>query len=255
MNRLQRILFLSMLLTGAAAVHSFAGEGVELLHAGLVSLAVVSMVFLKGRLPFAVVLTLILGYGFSLAGYAFVQGWSGPEQYTMILHHLLLTITLLTVWLLYSDIRYILEENTFLKQELKHWKKYEDDSFLLTREEFLYQAGALDTAAVRKGEQNALVTLKQRARIPKDIRSSLQKETAQQALETVRNRFDLVTAEGGTIYLLLPGTKEQGVEAVWSRLSEKIRSTSAYREIPFTIEADYTTDTQGLMKKEEENVS
>lgn len=242
-------LLLGILLNGwAIAFLEFPFYQAVLVLAGL---SILIMTALQERFVFLYAITVALSYGAFLTIHAFVNQPSSHVQLLYMYGHLLLTSFLLLYWILMNYIKRIGYENNDLKHEVRLLQKYKGVSKLLTLPEFNEQAQWLLKSKERNKEEAWFVKISITSP-NKRIKVNLQEELERLALQTIRQKFDLVTGETGAIFLLLKNTHAAGAQRVLERFHEKVQTEMNLLDSPYEAATEPVTDAEhlaGLMGK------
>lgn len=215
------------------------------LAAGAISLIFMTVIHERFVFLYAIIITLT--YGIFLMIYAFVHRQSSDAQLLYIYNHLLLSILLLSYWILMNLIKRIGYENTALKQQVQLLQKYTGVTKLLTFTEFIEQAQWLLKSSERNKEEAWLVTIS--IQFPnKRTMKNMQEELEYIAMETIRQKFDLITSDTGVIYLLLKNTQVEGVQIVLERFMNKVRAELNFVDPPFTSTKEKIADMNQLAR-------
>ncbi|KIL46707.1 hypothetical protein KP77_28340 [Jeotgalibacillus alimentarius] len=194
------------------------------------------MMFFRTKINFLIVLSIILVYGFSLTFYAQMNGIFSGGQYVLIAAHLLLTASLLILWLIVHDIKSLVEENKSLKERIMLLEKFDLNTKALSMPEFMERGLIIETAMKRRREQGRLLYFRVKDSVPVEARNSLRHYFVNTCLHTVREEFDLVTSpDQNEVFVLLQGTNAEGESIVINRLTEKLREHVNYIELPYNI--------------------
>lgn len=233
------LLLLGLLINGWAIVFLSLPFYKEALIIGGVSIIV--MVILHEQYIFLYAITVALLYGAFLTTYAFIYTPSSEIQLLYMYNHLLLTSFILMFWILLNLLKNIGYENSDLKRQVQLLQKYNGTTQILTINEFKEQAQWLLKSSERNSEQAWLLQIRVNyfnQRTKKNVQETLEKV----ALQTIRQKFDLVTAEKNFIYLLLKNTNPEGVQRVIDRYEEKCQVELNFIMPSFIVEKNLVRD-------------
>ncbi|WP_416147620.1 hypothetical protein ACM26V_15440 [Salipaludibacillus sp. HK11] len=212
-------------------------ENFMLLHVGIMLLALTAMLFFRTGVNFLILLGISLIYGFALTAYAMADQIFDQQQYILMLAHLLLTATLLSLWLILHDSKTLFEENKMLKEKVRLLVKFDDQTKALSFPEFIDRGLIIETGMRRRNETGQLLYFKMMEHVPKSAKKPLCIELITYGLESIRSEYDLITSPSeGEVIILLQNTSEAGSEVVLHRIQDKLKTTINYIDLPFTIE-------------------
>lgn len=225
-------LFLSLLLVVLLLLFQVTTSDYRYISFSVVLIAAVAMQFLSTSKNFILILILILGVGFSLA---FLSDTTMMSQLYLIGEYMLLTASLIIMWLLFSETKKLKDELEIMKEKAEELEKYVGSSNLLTRSEFINRIKFITTGTQRRGEENYYVSIKADASDKtKEAMSFLLMQTL---LQTVRSDFDLVTKLADDSYLIfLQNTKKEGCLKVVERLFQTLRTELNVIQLPIQYE-------------------
>ena len=198
-------------------------------------LSLIIIVTIPDRFIFPFVMAIILVYGGYLTMEAFYFQSNQSNQLASIYEHLHMMAILMFAWLFVSSIKKLQEEREHLQNQVQLLEKYKSDTNVLSVNEFKSQAEWLMKASERKKEITWLLDIK----IPDEHSITFQNMmeiTEKLALNTIRQKYDLVTSNDDRIIILLKDTTEDGVQVVLSRFNEKLRKEFNYIELPHQID-------------------
>lgn len=233
------ILILFILFNGYAIV--FANLPFSQVLMVLAGVSMLIMTVLHDRFIFLYAISLILLYGAFLTAYAFINSLPSEIQLLLIYNQLLLTSFTLSYWILLNSIKIIGYENDELKNKIQLLQKYNGHTNILTVPEFTDQATWALKSSERRKEEAWLLEIKigfENKRTQKNLQESFEKI----ALETVREKFDLVTSIDQGIYFLLKETNEQGVEIVLERYQQKLKDELNFVKPIFNVRKERVKD-------------
>lgn len=230
-NLILAILLIAILFNGWAIVFLALPFYKVALVVGGISLIVMTMV--HERFVFLHAMIVTLSYGAFLTGYSFVYQQPAETQLLYAYDHLLLTSLMILYWVLLNFLKKIGYENTELKQQVELLQKYRGITKVLTLTEFEEQSKWLLNSSERNKEQVWFVEI-DISYTNKRMKDVLQEDLEHLALQTIRQKFDLITSGNGVIYLLLKNTDAQGVQRVLDRFHEKVHADLNFVDPPFT---------------------
>lgn len=211
------------------------------------ALSLLLMTLLHERFVFLYAVIVALAFGAFLTAEAFNQNLESATQVQYMYSHLLFTAFLLLFWILLNILKNTGYENSELKAQVQLLQKYNGKTQVLTVSEFKEQATWLLKASERNGEEAWLLKINL-AYPNRRTQANLMEMFETAALRTIRHKFDLVTSDSGSIFLLLKNTYAQGVERVLERFWEKAQKDVAFQEPPFTTETGRVADVKQLAR-------
>lgn len=243
-NLLFGSLILAILTTGWAMLYWNAPfQSVSLV---ICAVSTIIMVIIHERFVFLYAVTASLLFGGFLTVYAFTRQQNSDVQLLYMYEHLLLTGFLLLYWILMNSVKKVSYENSELKQQVQLLQKYNGTTKLLTQREFFDQAQWLMNSSARNQEEVWFVEILLLDR-NKRLKLNMQETFEKLALQTIRQKFDLITSNSGTIHLLLKNTEAAGVQKVLERFSERVRAELNLVELPYTIRKERVVDEDHLV--------
>src|SRR5699024_1702382 len=154
-------------------------------------------------------------------------------QVLYVYNHLLFTAFLLTYWVLLSYFKSVGYENERLQHEVKQLQRFYP-SGVLTHNEFIVQAGWV-LKAVERNDSTAwfvkLDLLYENKRVQKNLQGTIEEIV----LNSIRDKFDLVTAKHNQIFIILRSTDEHGIKIVLDRIRTNARDRLNFIDVPFEI--------------------
>ena len=207
----------------------------------MTAISILVMTVLQERFIFLYAISFVLLYGAFLTVYAFINSVSSEVQLLLMYNHLLFTSFTLLYWILLNLIKTIGYENDELKLQIRLLEKYNGQTNILTPTEFIDQATWLLKTSERRKEEAWLIEITisyENKRIQRNLQESFERI----ALETIREKFDLVTSIDQVIYLLLKETNEKGVEIVLGRYQENLKTELNFVDTPFMVKKEQVKD-------------
>lgn len=239
---------LSLLLICFFCMFQFSTNFTLFINILIILSVLIMMNFMSTAYNFILILSIILIIGFS---YLFFSLYSHADmllQLDFIIQHILLTASLIIIWLLFSTVQKVQEETQRLKEKVKSLEKYEGNLDLLTNSEFKNRAHLISTGTKRRNEKNYYVLL--RVSFNGLAKESMDYVISETLLESVRTQFDLVTKIGDHSYMIfLQNTNEQGCLIVINRFFNHLRHKLNLIELPVTYEIINEENMDGLEKK------
>lgn len=211
----------------------------------ITGISIFVMTILHDRFIFLYAISLVLVYGAFLTAYAFIYSLSSEVQMLLMYNHLLFTSFTLSYWILLNFIKTIGYENEELKHQIRLLQKYNGQTNILTVSEFIDQATWLLKTSERRKEEAWLIEITisyENNRTQRNLQESFERI----ALETIREKFDLVTSIDRVIYLLLKETNENGVEVVLGRYQQNLKSELNFVNIPIKVRKEQVKDLSHL---------
>lgn len=216
----------------------------EIIIIGGVSVLLMTMI--HERFVFLYAISLVLAYGAFLTVHAFINNKPTEIQLLYMYDHLLFASFIMLFWILLNSIKNIGYENNELKRQVQLLQKYNGATGILTIYEFMEQSLWLLKTSERYKEEVWLLTIT--INHPnKRTKKNLQETLGRLAMNTIRQRIDLATSAESDIYVLLKGTNEPGVERVYERYTENVRSELNLIDPPFNHSITKITDYDQLI--------
>lgn len=213
----------------------------EMIVAGVASIFIMSL--LNERFVFLYAISMALVFGGFLTVYAFIHEPSTALQISYMYSHLLFTAFLLLFWILLNLLKNIGYENKELKRQVQVLQKYSRTTHVLTLPEFKEQAQWLLKSSERNQEESWFVQLNIMS-VNKRTSLNLQESLETLAMQTIRQKFDLVTSNDGVIYLLLKNTHSRGIERLLERYWDACKNELNLIEPPYRVKTAKVTDNQ-----------
>lgn len=174
---------------------------------------------------FAILVAEFLAIGFVYTGMAFYEQWEKPLQSAVIVKLLLFIATSVLAWLM---ILFLKNNSSALKkaeQALHLLKKHDENSEVLTLNEFLYRAQTIHTAMKRRNETGYLITVTIHTNGKDFALKTLYEAFSRAALSSVRTQYDIVGRRSNKeILLLLQHSTLEGSKLVVERFKEKLQA-------------------------------
>lgn len=187
---------------------------------GILLVSVLIMGFMPEKYVFLYFVCSILIFGGFLTVYAFTHMAELYHQIYYVYIHLLTTGFLLLYWILIHHLKKLGLENQALLARVRELEKYENNSMVLTLNEFMSKATLICNIAVRKKEELSLLELQVHPDHPM-TEENLKETLSRIVMDSIRNEFDIVTIKGKTLYVLLQNTQKIGVEIVKKRIEHR----------------------------------
>lgn len=224
------ILIVSLLCSVVGLIY-FSSGFFSILNLFILTVSLILMSILNNAYTYLYVLTISLLVGFSFLFYAYFQKASSSLQVNLMFQDLLLTVSLILLWLLFNHIRRVYEENIELARQVNELKRFENMPLLLSYSEFLNRANVIMKGVNRRGENSYLIHIEIDA--SKKVEDALRHVITSSILKTVRADFDLVTLlNKKTPLFFLQNTDEKGTQIVINRLLESLRTKLNTIELP-----------------------
>ncbi|MCA0971426.1 hypothetical protein LCM20_12545 [Halobacillus litoralis] len=211
------------------------------------AVSIVMMSVLRKSLVFLYAISMILAFGLFLIVYAFINGHSSNTmQVKYIYIHLLFTSVMIIGWILFSYLKNLGNHVSALQHQVNWLQRYDQDTHVLTVNEFQERAKWVMTSVNRNQSEAWLVDLevdRENTHLA-NVRSTIEEASRQ----SIRTHFDLVTSLNNHIYLLLKDTHGEGVDIVLERINNQIREKFNLLEPPFTVTKTLVKDEEFLEK-------
>lgn len=230
-NLILAVLILTILLNGWA----IAFLALPFYQAALIigGVTIFTMTIVHERYVFLCAIVAALSYGAFLTAASFAYQQPATVQLLYAYSHLLLTSLLILYWVLMNFIKKIGYENSQLSQQVQLLQKYRGVTHVLTLTEFEEQAKWLLNSSKRNKEEAWFVEM-DISYSNSRVKVVLQEDLERIALQTIRQKFDLITSRNGVIYLLLKNTHADGVQQVLTRFHENVQGEFNFIEPPFS---------------------
>lgn len=236
-------LILALLFNGWLVAYFAVPNYLELIAVGLLSLVFMSI--LSERYIFLYAITMILLYGAYLTVTSFGRSLPEGMQMQYMYSHLLFTSFHLIFWMLMNAVKKIGYQNADLQHQLQLLQKYRKGTQILTMTEFKDQAEWLLKSTVRSGKESYFLRVEVDSS-KKRTKQSLQEVLEKAALQSIRQKYDLVSSERGSIYFLLKDTHQAGADIVMERFHEKSQAELNFLTPPYRFEQIHIKDVQQL---------
>jgi hypothetical protein len=201
-------------------------------------LIVISSVVIMGLLNniknFLYILTISLILGFSYLIYSFITQSSQPLQIDLIVNHLMLTISLIFLWLFFNQIKKNFEENKQLHTRITELKRFEKTPGLLYFSEFIIRANVILTGIKRRNETSYLIKIA--PNVSSEVFDSVSYLLTECTLQAIRADYDLVTKKDQSLIIFLQNTDQSGCKIVLDRLFSLLRTKINLLNLPFKWE-------------------
>lgn len=187
-------------------------------------------IFLTWRQLFLVVLMIILIVGFSIF---FITDQTLGNQYDLIGEHVLLSASLLLVWVMATVLKRMETVLQHQRETIKKLEKYQGATEILSNDEFKSRVKLIAKATDRRGAKNMVIEFS--VSTVKTTEKAMHAYIAETILKTIRQEYDLVTKTDQQHYIVfLQDTNEIGVEKVTERLFQTIRHHLNEIKLPVT---------------------
>ena len=236
-------LILALLLNGWLVAYFAVPNYLELIAIGLFSLLIMSII--KERYVFLYAITVTLLYGAYLTVTSFGQSLPEDMQLQYMYTHLLFTSFHLIFWMLMNAVKKIGYQNIELQYQLQLLQKYRKGSQILTMKEFKDQAEWLLKSTARNGKEAYFLRIELESSTKK-TKQNLQEMLERVALQSIRQKYDLVSSEFGNIYVLLKDTHQEGVDIVMDRFRENSQNELNFITPPYQFQQIHIKDSQQL---------
>ncbi|ALS76550.1 MULTISPECIES: hypothetical protein [Planococcus] len=215
-----------------------------LLVAGL---SILFMTLIHERYVFLYGISIILSYGVFLTVFAFFFTQRPDLEIMYVYSHLLFTGFILSFWLLLNQIKQIGYEASELRRQVQLLQKYHGETDILTVNEFTEQAQWVLKTTERRQEEAWFVEITintKNKRTQQNIKESLERAT----LSTIRQKFDLATSTGQSIYLLLKDIDEEGVRLMMERYRDKVKQELNLLDSPYEVRKEQVSNLNELSR-------
>lgn len=236
-------LILALLLNGWLVAYFAVPNYLELIAVGLLSLVFMSI--LSERYIFLYAITMVLLYGAYLTVTSFGQSLPEGMQIQYMYSHLLFTSFHLIFWMLMNAVKKIGYQNADLQHQVQLLQKYRQGSQILTLTEFKDQAEWVLKSTARNGKESYFLKVELES-AKKRTKQNVQEMLEKAALQSIRQKYDLVSSEFGIIYFLLKDTHQEGADIVMERFREKSQAELNFIMPPYRFEQVHIKDAQQL---------
>ncbi len=172
----------------------------------------------------------VLGLGFGLVLDGWVTGANTMVQAKDIALHVTLSATVILLWLTARYVRDLFYQNLTLQAELSKLKKQDEQTGILTFDEFKYRLEAIWAGLRRRHETGYLLKIS----LPplKHTQKAVFGKVSQSALESIRAHYDIVgMMPDGEIAIILQNTEEPGVDLVEKRFVDLVSEQVAAQTV------------------------
>ena len=217
----------------------------------LIASSILLLSFTNIKFLFPIIITVILGFGAFLTGYAFFSAHQENIQFYFMYIHLLLTAFLLLYWVLVYYLKKTVNESNQLSEKVKLLEKYDVSTKLLTKHEFLDQSKIVQKGAIRRNESLWLLVLELNLE-NKNTLSTLKHKLSQIVFSSIREEYDFVTATNKGILILLQNTNENGVAVVLDRIHSKSHTVFNQIQPPYQYKHRQISSIDQIIEEVEE---
>lgn len=211
----------------------------------LIGLSLLIMTIINEKFVFGYTISLILVYGAVLTVEAFLNKQPGNIQIMYIYTHLLVTSLLVLYWILLNQLKNIGYENIELKRQIQFLKRYNNDTEILTINEFMERASWLLKTSERQNNEAWLVEII--IHYPNKLtHNNIQESLEYLAGKTIRQKYDLVTSSNSRIILLLQNASEDGVQIMLQRYYDQVKSELNLITPPYNTQKKMITNTDQI---------
>ncbi|MFD1676828.1 hypothetical protein [Alicyclobacillus fodiniaquatilis] len=170
----------------------------------------------------------VLGLGFWLVFEAWLTGAKTMVQAQDVAIDITLSATIIFLWLSARYIKGLFAQNVGLQEEILSLKKHDEQTGVLTFNEFQYRFESIWVGLRRRNEVGFFLKIS----LPpfKYTQRSILGKVTQSALDAIRSHYDIVgVTPNEEIYIVLQNTTEQGVDIVERRFFKLLsRTISGY---------------------------
>lgn len=247
---MQLRILLTFLLCSFMALSFTASSSIPLTDGLILLLAIFSIHAGSFARQFITLLLLSLSFGFFLLFYALFTHASLTEQVYYLLRHILVTVSMVLIWLTYGITSRYRNENIALKEKIQALEKYAGSSQLLTLTEFKSRVKLISTGTKRRNEQNyyvfaSIVTPEKVL----ETTNSISHIVSEGILSSIRAEFDLVTQVKEEQFLIfLQNTNEAGCQIVIDRLMGKLRNQFNLIDPPLICETVLEEEIESILE-------
>ncbi|WP_080845802.1 hypothetical protein [Cytobacillus gottheilii] len=217
----------------------------------LIASSILLLSFSSIQYLFPIIISVILGFGAFLTGYAFLAAHQENIQIELMYIHLLLTAFLLLYWVLVHYLKKTVNESNQLYEKVKSLEKYDVTTKLLTTHEFLDQSKIVQKGAARRNESLWLLVLELNHE-KKTTLATLKHKLSQIVFSSIREEYDFVTATNKGILILVQNTNENGVEVVLQRIHSKSHTVFNQIRPPYQYKCLEIISIQQIIEEVEE---
>ncbi len=228
------ILIFSLICSIVALLH-FSTPFFFIMDLIILALAFIPMSLFTSAQNYIFILIISLTIGFSFLFYAFFHRSLLTEQVTFMIQDLLITVTLILLWLLFTYLRKVFQQNVEFKKQINQLKKFEHLPHLLSYSEFINRATIILTGVKRRNEDCYVIWFNH-VNANNDVEASMLHVITEIILQTVRADFDLVTLIDGKPLIFLQNTTKEGCYIVLDRLFKSLHQQLQVAEIPVSYQ-------------------
>ena len=233
----QKMYLLLVLLGIFVLLHLLLPQAFTIMNVLLTVVAVLVMMVNRTKINFMILIAVSLVYGFGLTLYSQMEQIFNEGQYLFMASHLLMTATLVVLWLLVHYARTVADEVNAMQAKIALLEKYEDGGRALSYQEFVERGTSVEVAMKRRREEGRLIHFRMHPTVPEQTVKSLRTAFVDICLDAVRDDFDLVHARSDReVVVLLQNTDERGVNVVYSRVKERMHHQLNFLDLPYSFE-------------------
>ncbi|WP_347862249.1 diguanylate cyclase [Salimicrobium sp. PL1-032A] len=191
--------------------------------------------FLKSPVGFILLITEVIAAGFLLTFEAYQAGLASMQQLPLVLDHVLFAAMVTVLWIILFLVKRDEGRLAQMKQELAELKRFEDQTNVFTKREFMEKAKVIWTGLKRRNEQGLILFITIAPTL-KHSEQALMKTIGNTLMTTVRGDFDVVGKyDRETFIVLLQNTNEQGREIVLARFRKLLENEVEHPERLFAV--------------------
>lgn len=181
------LLFILFIVVAIGLFH-YSSDTFLALNMWLIIIISLISIFLTWRQLFLVVLTTILIVGFSIF---FITNQTLSNQYELIGEHVLLSASLLLVWVMATVLKRMETVLQHQRETIKKLEKYQGSTEILSNDEFRARVKLITKATDRRNAKNMVIEFT--ISTIKTTEKAMHGYVAETILNTTRNEYDLVT--------------------------------------------------------------
>ncbi|MCA0970472.1 GGDEF domain-containing protein [Halobacillus litoralis] len=191
--------------------------------------------FIRNAIGFVILISEIIGLGFYLTYVAYEDNLAALQQIPVVTYHVLFVFCITLLWIIFYILKKDRKNFEKMRDELKLLQRYDPQTKILTRNEFMEKAKVVWTGMKRRNEQGILlfVSLTDGAN---HTEKALNRTIANHLWKTVRGNYDLVGSYSSDTYIvLLQNTDEFGKSIVIERFEGDLSEEINLSDKPYTI--------------------
>ncbi|KGP74680.1 diguanylate cyclase domain-containing protein [Pontibacillus yanchengensis] len=191
--------------------------------------------FFTSAIGFIILIIEILAVGFYLTYEAYQIRLTSIEQLPIVLDHVSFVASVTLMWIIFFILKRDRRNYSQMKNELSKLQRFETQSNVFTKNEFIEKTKVVWTGLKRRNERGYLLFISINGDT-KRARNALIKTFGNTLLKSVRGNYDLVGRyDKNTFVVLLQNTNEYGKSIVLKRFEELLSKEININDNQYTV--------------------